>query len=103
MQAIVETGGKQYLVKEGQKLKVETLEAEVGAKVTLDKVLLVTDGTKSGTKVGQPYVAGAKVETKVVAHGRGVKVHIFKKKPKARYVRNTGHRQNYTELEITKI
>jgi len=102
MQAIVETGGKQYLVTEGQKLRVETLEAEVGSKIILDKVLLVTDGTKAGTKIGQPYLT-TKVEAKVVSSGRGEKIRIFKKKPKTRYVRSQGHRQNYTEIEIVKI
>lgn len=103
MFAIVETGGKQYLVEEGQKLKVETLKGEEGENITLDKVLLTTDGKEDGTKMGTPYLEGASVEAKVLSHGRGKKIRVFKKESKKRYERTQGHRQNYTELEITKI
>ena len=103
MYAIIATGGKQYLVEKGQKLKVETLAGEEGSSITLDNVLLVTDGKKASTKIGTPYVDGAIVEAKVLSHGRGKKIRVYKKKPKKRYQRTIGHRQNYTELEITKI
>jgi large subunit ribosomal protein L21 len=103
MFAIVATGGKQYLVEAGQKLKVESLAGEKGATIVLDKVLLITDGKKAGTKLGNPYISGATVEAKILAQGLGDKVRISKKKPKARYQIERGHRQPYTQLEIIKI
>lgn len=103
MYAIVATGGKQYLVEEGQKLKVESLKEDEGNKIKLDKVLMVTDGKKAGTKIGAPYVSGATVEAKVLSHGRSEKIRVYKMKAKKRYRRTQGHRQNYTELEILKV
>jgi large subunit ribosomal protein L21 len=101
MFAIVETGGKQYKVAPGQKLKVEKLEAEPGASLSLDKVLLVAEG--EDVKVGAPYVAGAKVETKVLSQGRHDKKIVFKYHSKTRYRKKKGHRQHYTELEVVSV
>ncbi len=101
MYAVVKTGGKQYRVIGGQKLKVEQLLAEVGAEITLDQVLAVGEGET--VKLGAPLVAGATVTAKVVAHGRGDKVHIFKMRRRKHYRKQQGHRQNYTELEIVGI
>jgi large subunit ribosomal protein L21 len=101
MYAVVKTGGKQYRVSGGQKVKVEQLPADVGAEITLDQVLAVGEG--ESVKLGKPLVAGATVTAKVVAHGRGDKVHIFKMRRRKHYRKQQGHRQNYTELEITGI
>lgn len=100
MYAIIETGGKQYRVEEGSTLRVETLAAEVGGEVTLDKVLMVGGGTLS---VGAPYVEQAKVTAKVLEHGRGDKVLVFKKRRRHDSRRMQGHRQNYTAIKITSI
>jgi len=99
--AVVRTGGKQYLVRPGQKLKVEKLEAEEGAGISLGEVLLVVDG--DAVAVGTPIVAGASVEAKVLKQARARKVIVFKYKPKVRYRVKRGHRQHFTEVEITKI
>ncbi|MBI4992150.1 MAG: 50S ribosomal protein L21 [Candidatus Harrisonbacteria bacterium] len=101
MFAVVETGGKQYRVFPGQKLKVEKLDAAPGASLTLDKVLLVADG--ENVQVGAPYVSGAKVEAKVLEQGRGDKKIIFKYHSKTRYKKKKGHRQHFTELEIVSV
>ncbi len=101
MFAVIETGGKQYRVAPGDKVKVEKLEAEGGSKFVFDKVLLVQ--TDKGAKVGTPYVSGAKVEAEVLRDGRSKKVVIFKYKPKKRYRKKQGHRQTFTEVEIKKI
>ena len=101
MFAIVETGGKQYKVSPGQKLKVEKLEAEPGSNLSLDKVLLVADG--EDVKLGVPYVEGAKVEAKVLSQGRHDKKIVFKYHSKTRYKKKKGHRQHYTELEIVSV
>lgn len=103
MHAIIATGGKQYLVTEGQKLRTETLPGQVGDKIKLDQILLVTDDTQTGTQVGTPALTTATVEAKILSHGRGKKIRVYKKKSKKRYQRTQGHRQNYTELEITSI
>jgi len=100
MYAVIETGGKQLRVTEGNEVYVEKLNASEGDTVTFDDVLLV--GGDSLT-VGNPYVKGAKVEAKVVKHGKQKKIIIFKYKPKKKYRRKQGHRQPYTKLEITKI
>lgn len=100
MYAIIETGGKQVKVEIGAKVYVEKIDAEVGADVTFDKVLLV--GGES-TKVGAPYVKGASVVAKVEKQGKEKKVLVFKYKSKANYRRTTGHRQPYTCLTITAI
>jgi large subunit ribosomal protein L21 len=101
MYAVVKTGGKQYRVVAGEKIKVEQIPADVGAEITLDQVLMVGEG--ESVKIGAPLVAGAKVTAKVVAHGRHDKVNIFKMRRRKHYRKNQGHRQNYTELEIAGI
>jgi large subunit ribosomal protein L21 len=101
MYAVVKTGGKQYKVAPGEKLKVEQIPADVGAKVILDQVLMVGDGET--VRLGQPIVAGATVKATVVAHGRGEKIRIFKMRRRKHYQKHQGHRQNYTELQIDAI
>ena len=101
MYAIIESCGKQYKVAEGDVVFFEKLDAEEGKKVSFDNVILVSDGKK--VQVGNPYVKGIKVEGKVVAHGKGKKIIVFKMKPKANYRRTYGHRQPYTKVEITSI
>ncbi len=100
MFAIIETGGKQVKVEQGQTIWVEKINAEEGATFTFDKVLLV--GGES-VKVGSPVVEGATVTAKVEKHGRGKKVTVFKYKPKKNYKRKQGHRQPYTRLTIEAI
>jgi large subunit ribosomal protein L21 len=101
MYAVIKTGGKQYRVSSGEKLKVEQLPAGVGAQVVLDQVLMVADGDK--VAIGSPLVSGAKVEATVVSHGRNDKVHIFKMRRRKHFRKQQGHRQNFTELRIDKI
>ena len=101
MYAVVKTGGKQYRVSAGQKLKVEQIPAEVGAEITLDQILMVGEG--ESVKVGAPLVAGASVKCTVVSHGRHDKVKIFKMRRRKHYQKHQGHRQNYTELRIDTI
>jgi large subunit ribosomal protein L21 len=101
MYAVVKTGGKQYRVAAGQKVKVEKLSAEVGAEVVLGDVLALGEG--DAIRVGAPIVSGASVKAKVVAHGLGDKVKIFKMRRRKHYQKHQGHRQAYTELEITGI
>ena len=101
MYAIIKTGGKQYRVAAGDKLKVETLNAEVGSQVTLSEVLAVSDGNE--LKVGAPFVEGASVTATVVSHGRHDKVRIFKMRRRKHSIKSAGHRQNYTELKIESI
>ena len=101
MYAIIETCGKQYKVSEGDVVFFEKLEAEEGKKVKFDKVILVSDEGK--VEVGTPYVKGAKVEGKVIAHGKAKKIIVFKYKAKKNYRRKQGHRQPYTKVEITSI
>jgi large subunit ribosomal protein L21 len=101
MYAVIKTGGKQYRVAAGDKLKVEKLAGDVGSDITLDKVLLVADG--DNVTIGAPLVAGATVQAKVVAHGKGDKVMIFKMRRRKHYRKTQGHRQNYTEIQIQQI
>lgn len=101
MHAVIKTGGKQYRVAAGDKLKVETLPAEVGQQVTLSEVLSVTEG--ADVKLGQPFLAGASVVATVLAHGRHDKVNIFKMRRRKHFQKNQGHRQNFTELRIDSI
>lgn len=100
MYAVIESGGKQYRVAVGDRVKVESLRAEPGAEVQLENVLLVADGDE--VQVGAPYT-GATVAATVVEHGRGPKVRILKFRRRQNSRRHAGHRQNYTELEITSI
>lgn len=100
MYAIIETGGKQYTVKVGDKVKVEKLDAQEGENVTFDKVLLLGG---DAVKVGKPYVENAKVEAKVLEQGKGRKVIAYKYKPKKNERRKKGHRQPYTLVEIANI
>ncbi|MFA6048308.1 MAG: 50S ribosomal protein L21 [Parcubacteria group bacterium] len=101
MLAIIKTGGKQYKVKVGDKIKVEKLEGEEGAKITFDQVLFL--GDEKTAKVGTPVVTGAKVEARILKTAKGKKVTGIKFKPKKRYKVKFGHRQTMTEVEITKI
>jgi large subunit ribosomal protein L21 len=101
MYAVIKTGGKQYKVAPGEKLKVELLAADVGASVVLDQVLMVGEG--DNVRLGQPVVAGATVTATVVSHGRGDKVKIFKMRRRKHYQKHQGHRQGYTELKIENI
>ncbi len=101
MYAIIESCGKQYKVAEGDVVFFEKLDAEEGKKVTFDKVVLVSEEGK--VQVGTPYVKGVKVEGKVVSHGKGKKIIVFKMKAKKNYRRTQGHRQPYTKVEITEI
>jgi large subunit ribosomal protein L21 len=101
MYAVVKTGGKQYKVAPGEKLKVEQLPADVGAEVILDQVLMVAEG--ESVRLGQPIVEGATVKATVVSHGRHATVKIFKMRRRKHYQKHQGHRQNYTELKIETI
>ena len=101
MYAVIKTGGKQYRVAAGQKIKVEQIPADVGAEITLDQVLMVGEG--DSVKIGAPLVAGATVKAKVIAQGRHDKVKIFKMRRRKNYQKHQGHRQNYTEIEIGAI
>jgi large subunit ribosomal protein L21 len=99
--AVFRTGGKQYRARQGERVRIERLNAAVGDAVAFDEVLLVGEGAQ--VKVGAPLVAGGKVEAKVVAQGRGDKIRIVKFKRRAHYKRVKGHRQPFTEVEITAI
>ena len=101
MYAVIKTGGKQYRVTNGLKLKVEQIPADVGAEVTLDQVLMAGEG--ESVKIGAPFLAGATVKATVIAHGRHDKVKIFKMRRRKHYQKHQGHRQNYTELRIDAI
>jgi len=101
MYAVIKTGGKQYRVAAGEKLKIEQLPADIGAEIVLDQVLLVADG--DNLKMGRPLVSGASVQAKVLAQGRHDKVRIFKLRRRKHYQKHQGHRQNFTEIEITGI
>jgi large subunit ribosomal protein L21 len=101
MYAVIQTGGKQYRVQEGELLKIETLEAEAGQDIEFDKVLLIQ--SDDGIKVGKPFVEGGKVTATVTTHGRHPKVKIVKFRRRKHYMKQAGHRQNYTEVKITGI
>ncbi len=99
--AVIATGGKQYLVAKGEKIQIEKLEGETGDKVIFDQVLVnISD---SGYELGKPILAGKTVEATIVKQGRSPKIHVLKYKPKSKYRRKIGHRQAFTEVEITKI
>lgn len=99
--AVIETGGKQYRVASGTKLKIEKIEVPEGSVLTLDKVLLTAED--GNVVIGEPYINGVKVETKVLRQARSKKVIVFKYHSKTRYRRKKGHRQNFTEVLITDI
>ena len=101
MYAVIKTGGKQYRVAAGEKIKVEQLPADVGTEIVLDQVLMVGEG--ESVRVGTPMINGATVTAKVVAHGRGPKIKIFKMRRRKHYQKHQGHRQNFTEIEISGI
>jgi len=101
MYAVIKTGGKQYRVSPGDKLKIETIDAEVGASYDFDTVLMISDGDK--LTVGTPTIASAKVTAEVVAHGRAKKVEIIKFRRRKHHQKRTGHRQNFTQVEIQSI
>ena len=101
MYAVIKTGGKQYRVKQGETLKIETVAGDVGSAIVLDKVLMVGDGEK--LSVGKPLLAGATVNATIVSNGRHDKVKIFKMRRRKHYQKHQGHRQNYTEIRIDGI
>jgi len=101
MYAVVRTGGKQHRVQTGERVKVEKLDGDVGAEVTLEDVLLIAG--EGEPKLGRPVVSGAKVSAKIVAQGRGEKVRVFKRRKRKGFHKTIGHRQSFTEIEITGI
>jgi large subunit ribosomal protein L21 len=101
MYAVIKTGGKQYKVAAGEKIKVEQIAADVGQDITIDKVLAVGNG--ADLKVGSPWVTGASVTATVVAHGKHDKVRIFKMRRRKHYQKHGGHRQTYTEIQIGAV
>ena len=101
MYAVIKTGGKQYRVAAGQKLKIEQIPADIGQEITLDQVLSVGEGDQ--LKIGTPLVAGATVTATVLAQGRHDKVKNFKMRRRKHYQKRQGHRQNYTELRIEAV
>ncbi len=101
MYAVIKTGGKQYRVVAGEKLKIEQIPAEVGAEITLDQILMVGEG--ESVRIGAPLVTGASVKATVLSQGRHDKVTIFKMRRRKHYQKHQGHRQNYTEIRIDGI
>ena len=101
MFAVIETGGKQYKVQEGDVLFIEKIDAEAESTVKFDKVLAISDD--AGFKVGAPLIEGASVDAKVIKQGKGKKIYVLKYKPKKNEKKKIGHRQLYTKVEITKI
>jgi len=101
MYAVIKTGGKQYRIQVGEKLKVEQLKVENGSELVIDQVLMVADGDK--ISMGTPLVSGAKVSATVLGQGRHDKIRIFKMRRRKHYQKHQGHRQNYTEIQITGI
>lgn len=101
MYAVIKTGGKQYKVAAGEKLKIEQMPAEIGAEITIDQVLFVGEG--KSIKFGAPLVSEVSVKATVIAQGRHPKVKIFKMRRRKHYQKRQGHRQNYTELRIDSI
>jgi large subunit ribosomal protein L21 len=101
MYAVIKTGGKQYKVAAGEKIKVEQIAADVGQDVVIEQVLAIGEG--ESLQVGAPWVAGASVKATVVAHGKHDKVRIFKMRRRKHYQKHGGHRQTYTELHIGSV
>ncbi|MBT4277919.1 50S ribosomal protein L21 [Candidatus Falkowbacteria bacterium] len=103
MLAVIKTGGKQYKVAEGQELKIEKIDTEVGKKVNFEEVLLVSDEKGENIKIGEPLVKDVKIEAEVLEQGRDKKVEVVKYKAKTRYKKVYGHRQPFTKVKIGKI
>ena len=101
MYAVIKTGGKQYRVQAGLKLKIEQIPADVGSELVIDEVLMIADG--ENVSLGKPLLSGASVVAKVLEQGRHDKVRIFKLRRRKHYQKHQGHRQNYTEIQITGI
>lgn len=101
MYAVIKTGGKQYRVVAGEKIKVEQIPADVGSQITIDQILMVGEG--DAVKIGTPVVSGASVTASVVSHGRHDKIKIFKMRRRKHFQKHQGHRQNYTEIRIDAI
>ena len=101
MYAVIKTGGKQYKVAAGEKIKVEKISADVGQQIVIDQVLAI--GSGAGLTVGSPWVTGASVKAMVVAQGKHDKVHIFKMRRRKHYRKSQGHRQTFTELQISTV
>ncbi|MBS1231064.1 MAG: ribosomal protein [Proteobacteria bacterium] len=101
MHAVIKTGGKQYRVVTGEKLKIEQIPADVGTEITLDQILMVGEG--ESVQIGTPFLAGATVKATVLSQGRHDKVMIFKMRRRKHYQKHQGHRQNYTEIRIDDI
>lgn len=103
MIAVIETGGKQYLVKHGDTIKIEKIAGEANAEVVFDKVLLLADEAGGEVKVGSPYIADAKVTATILAQARAKKVRVVKYKRKVRYCKVHGHRQDYTKIKVQSL
>jgi large subunit ribosomal protein L21 len=101
MHAVIKTGGKQYRVVTGEKLKIEQIPADVGTEITLDQILMVGEG--ESVQIGTPFLTGASVKATVLSQGRHDKVMIFKMRRRKHYQKHQGHRQNYTEIRIDTI
>ena len=101
MYEVIKTGGKQYRVEAGEKLKIESIAADIGSEPTISQVLMIAEGDK--VSVGKPLLLGASVKATVVSQGRHDKVRIFKMRRRKHYQKHQGHRQNYTEIQITGI
>ncbi len=101
MYAVIKTGGKQYKVAAGEKIKVEQIAADIGQEIVIDQVLAVGSGGE--LKVGDPLVVGASVKATIISHGRHAKIRIFKMRRRKHYQRHQGHRQGYTELQIGAV
>ena len=101
MYAVIKTGGKQYRVETGEKIRIEQILAEIGSELVIDQVLMIADG--EDISMGNPLVNGATVKATVLGQGRHDKVRIFKMRRRKHYQKHQGHRQNYTEIQITGI
>jgi large subunit ribosomal protein L21 len=101
MYAIIKTGGKQYRVEAGLKLKIEQIPADIGSELLIDQILMIADG--DNVSMGKPMLSGASVKATVLGQGRHDKVRIFKMRRRKHYQKHQGHRQNYTEIQITGI
>lgn len=103
MFAVIETGGKQYLIETGTLVKIEKLEVEAGKEVVFDKILLLANDEGTQVKIGTPYIEGASIAANVEAQGRSKKIRVVKFKNKVRYKRVQGHRQNFTKIKVKEV